>query len=101
MRIHFSVSEAQIEPNELTGIPPIDPDQVAFMVIEADDIQMTYSHLRVGEHGQEIAALDPETYFWEITRELEPIILEDHRGEPHTEVARTTGLKFTDWTVAP
>jgi hypothetical protein len=99
MKIHFSVSEAQIVPHEETGIPPIDPNQVAFMTIETDAVEVTYDCLRVGEHGETIAVVDADTGFWVMVREVEPITLDDHNGEPNTEVTKTSGLKFTDWSV--
>lgn len=101
MKIHFSVSEAQIEPNEMTGKPPISPYQATVMTLDIGNeyIQMTYSHLRTGPHGDTIAVYDGTTGFWVITKEVEPESLEDIHGKPHTETAKTSGMMFTDWTV--
>lgn len=101
MKIHFSVSEAQIEPHEETGIPPISPDQAALMTIDAGDlVQMTYNALRIGPDGHTIALYDEDTGFWGIVAELEPESLEDMYGKPHTETTKTSGMTFTDWTIA-
>jgi hypothetical protein len=99
MKIHFAVSEAQYEPHEKTGEPPISPNQAALMTVEVgiEPVQMTYNQLRTGPHGDTIAIYDESSGFWEIVVELETDSMTDQYGKPVEQ--NTKGMEFTDWSV--
>lgn len=88
--LECAVSEAQIEPNDVTGEPPIDPKQVAFVRIGPYHkwVQITFGMLRCMPDGDEIAFMEGDTEFW--------------RLEPGLPVLQTTpeGLLFTDIIIA-
>lgn len=96
MKVSFIASEAQYEPHEQTGVPPIPADQPAGMVVECGDYaQITYDTLRWGVHGADLARYSDG--LWRVTADFTPIeasLLDGTACDP--EAIATAGLLFTD-----
>lgn len=106
MKIIFEASEAQYEPHELTGQPPIDVTQPARIVIDVPDdgsgpfVQTTYNTLRVSPHGDEVAGFIDGLWQTEIGLTVtEASMLDGTPVDPAT--VQSGGMLFTDIIVAP
>lgn len=101
MRLIFLASEAQYEPHEETGVPPISLAQPAEVEIVCDDFfQITYGSARVGPHGDDVAYFDGD--FW-LTRAnlhvIRAVRLDGRELDPGT--VQTENMLFTDISASP
>lgn len=98
MYLIFRVSEAQIEPHDVTGKPPINPEQPAEVVIgPVEFAQITYSTLRAGEMGEDVAYyVDDETGFWTLKDNMLVRSARHHDGSHSLLKTTTEGMMFTD-----
>lgn len=96
MYLHCLVSEAQIEPHDVTGKPPIDPSQPARVVIGPIEFaQMTYGTLR-DNNGDDVAYVDGETGFWTLRPNLLVRSANLHDGSLALLPVTTEHMTFTD-----
>jgi hypothetical protein len=97
MYLIFRVSEAQIEPHDVTGVPPINPEQPAQVVIgPVEFAQITYGTLRAGDMGEDVAYVDGETGFWTLKDNLLVSNARHHDGSNALLKTTTENMTFTD-----
>jgi hypothetical protein len=101
MKVHLEVSEAQREPNDLTGLPPIRLDQPTNVTIDTDDfVQVTYGYLRIGPHGEHVASLDADTEFWRLRAGTKLERVTTWEGEDLDLDTNDEDWLFTDFVIA-
>jgi len=94
--IRCLVSEAQIEPHDITGKPPINPNQPANVVIgPMESMQITYGTLR-DSMGDDVAVFDNGTGFWTLKEGLLVRSARLHDGSMALLPTTTEGMTFTD-----
>ncbi len=99
MRLNFEASEAQYEPHEDTGEPPIPLTQPCSVTVDLPGnwIQITYSYLRSYPYGDNIAYMNFETGFWHMEVDLpvrDAMMIDGTRVDPET--VSTQDMVFTD-----
>lgn len=99
--LNCQVSEAQIEPNDITGTPPIDPAQPAHVRVgplAGDWVQLTYSQLRSAPDGDVLAWMDfsDQTGFWHLIEGMPVLSATRHDGSRYPVQYTPNGWLFTD-----